>query len=167
MRLGNKIFLTFFLSIISFEVSFAEQKITTTPLINIDDIKPSFEELDEKNDIIGSKQNLKEKKNTKNLKSSQAILIGLDKITAKTSELIVNLNEDKIFGPLEIKILKCGKVKVNNKIDSVAYMQVKDLNQNDSEQVFIFNGWTFASDPSLTPFDHAIYDLKLVNCKRA
>ena len=95
MRLGNKIFLTFFLSIISFEVSFAEQKITTTPLINIDDIKPSFEELDEKNDIIGSKQNLKEKKNTKNLKSSQAILIGLDKITAKTSELIVNLNEDR------------------------------------------------------------------------
>ena len=33
----------------------------------------------------------------------------------------------KKFGPLEIKILKCGKVKVNNKIDSVAYMQVKDL----------------------------------------
>ena len=27
----------------------------------------------------------------------------------------------------EIKILKCGKVKVNNKVDSVAYMQVKDL----------------------------------------
>ena len=33
----------------------------------------------------------------------------------------------KKFGPLEIKILKCGKVKVNNKIDNVAYMQVKDL----------------------------------------
>ena len=167
MKLGNKFFLAFFLSIISFVVSFAEQRITTSPLINIDDIKPSFEESDEKNDIINSKQNLKEKKNIKNLKSSQAILIGLDKITAKSSELVVNLNEGKTFGPLEIKILKCGKVKVNNKIDSVAYMQVKDLTKNDSEQVFIFNGWTFASDPSLTPFDHAIYDLQLVNCKRA
>ena len=167
MNLGNNIFLAFFLSIISFAVSFAEQKITTSPLINIDDIKPSFEELDEKNDIINSKQSLKEKKNIKNLKSSQAILIGLDKITAKSSELVLNLNEDKTFGPLKIKILKCGKVKVNNKIDSVAYMQVKDLTKNDSEQVFIFNGWTFASDPSLTPFDHAIYDLQLVNCKRA
>ena len=152
---------------ISIEVSFAEQKVTLSPLINIDDIKPSFEELDEKNENINSMQSLKEKKNVKKLESSQAILIGLDKITAKSSELVINLNENKIFGPLEIKILKCGKVKVNNKIDSVAYMQVKDLTKNDNEQVFIFNGWTFASDPSLTPFDHAIYDLQLVNCKSA
>ena len=70
----------------------------------------------------------KRKKKSINLKISQAILIGLDKITAKSSELIVNLNESKKFGPLEIKILKCGKVKVNNKLIDVAYMQVKDLN---------------------------------------
>ena len=167
MKLGNRIFLVFFLSIALFESSIAEQKITTSPLINIDDIKPSFEEQDEKNDKINLDQSLKERKNSKKLKSSQAVLIGLDKITAKSSELVVNLNENKKFGPLEIKILKCGKVKVNNKIDSVAYMQVKDVTKNDSEQVFIFNGWTFASDPSLTPFDHAIYDLQLVDCKSA
>ena len=141
----------------------AEQKITTVPLINIDEIKPSFENLDEKNDNVNSSSKLKEKKK-KNLVTSQAILIGLDKITAKSSQLIVNLNQIKNFGPLEIKILKCGKVKVNNKIDSVAYMQVKDLTKNENEQIFIFNGWTFASDPSLTPFDHAIYDLQLLNC---
>ena len=106
---------------------------------------------------------LKKKKDIKNLKSSQAILIGLDKITAKSSELVVNLNESKKFGPLEIKVLKCGKVKINNKVDSVAYMQVKDLTKNENDKVFIFNGWTFASNPSLTPFDHAIYDLQLLN----
>ena len=94
-------------------------------------------------------------------------MIGLDKITAKSAELIVNLNESAKFGPLEIRVLECGKVKVNNMIDSVAYMQVKDLSKNDNEKVFIFNGWTFASDPSLTPFDHAIYDLKLINCNKA
>ena len=167
MKLGNKILSIFFLAMISFEISFAEQKVTSSPLINIDDIKPSYEELDEKNDNINSSKIFKEKKNEKKLKSSQAILIGLDKITAKSSELVINLNENKSFGPLEIKILKCGKVKVNNKIDSVAYMQVKDLTKNENEQVFIFNGWTFASDPSLSPFDHAIYDLQLVNCKSA
>ena len=111
-----------------------------------------------------SSKNLKTKKKSSSLKSSQAILIGLDKITAKSSKFIVNLNESRKFGPLEIKILKCGKIKANNKIDSVAYMQVKDLTKNENEQVFIFNGWTFASDPSLTPFDHAIYDLQLLNC---
>ena len=84
-------------------------------------------------------------------KSPHAILIGLDKITAKSSKLIVNLDEVKKFGPLEIKILKCGKVKINNKIDDVAYMQVKDLTKGEDEKVFIFNGWTFSSDPHLTP----------------
>ena len=147
--------------------SYAEEKISTSPLLNIEDIKPSFEELEEVNENTSLRKDLKEKKIFSNLQSSQAILIGLDKITAKSSELIVNLNESKKFGPLEIKILKCGKIKMNNKIDSVAYMQVKDLSKNDNEKVFIFNGWTFASDPSLTPFDHAIYDLQLINCNTA
>ena len=164
MKHGNKI-LSIFIILISFKSIYAEQKISSTPLINIDDIKPSFENIEDRNEVSSSKKNLKEKKTTKKLQSSQAILLGLDKITAKSSELIVNLNESKKFGPLEIKILKCGKVKVDNKTDSVAYMQVKDLTKNENDQIFIFNGWTFASDPNLTPFDHAIYGLQLLNCK--
>ena len=167
MKLGNRIFLILVLFIISKNYLTAEDKITTSPLINIEKIKPSFETLEDVSENTSTKQDLKTKKDKIRLKSSQAVLIGLDKITAKSSEFIVNLNESKKFGPLEIKILKCGKVKVNNKSDSVAYMQVKDLTKNDNEKVFIFNGWTFASDPSLTPFDHAIYDLQLLNCNNA
>ena len=164
MKLGNKICLTLLFCFFFSKILYAEDTISTTPLINVEKIKPSFEELEEENDNVISNLKLKEKSKSQSIKSSQVIMIGLDKITAKSAELIINLNEIKKFGPLEIKILKCGKVKVNNKIDSVAYMQVKDLTKNDNEQVFIFNGWTFASDPSLTPFDHAIYDLQLVNC---
>ena len=167
MKPGNNFYFLFFLLFYFFNFLYANDKITSTPLLNIEKIKPSFEDTDVENESIVSNQNLKEKKQPTKLKSSQAILIGLDKITAKASKLIVNLNETKKFGPLEIKILKCGKVKVNNKTDRVAYMQVKDLTKNDNEKVFIFNGWTFASDPSLTPFDHAIYDLQLLNCRSA
>ena len=167
MKLGNKIIKIFILFFFLLNISFAEDKISSTPLINVEQIIPSFEEPVEENENISINQNLKEKKKSTELKSSQATLIGLDKITAKSSQLIINLNESLKFGPLEIKILKCGKVKVNNIIDSVAYMQVKDLTKNENEQVFIFNGWTFASDPSLTPFDHAIYDLQLLNCNKA
>jgi len=165
MKHGNSIYIILIIFISSFSFSYSEEKITTSPLLNVEEIKPSFEELEEINENISSSKILKEKKNTTNLKSSQAILVGLDKITAKSSELIVNLNESKKFGLLEIKILKCGKIEMNNKIDSVAYMQVKDLSKNDNEKVFIFNGWTFASDPALIPFDHAIYDLQLINCR--
>ena len=167
MKLGNRIYQILILFFFFFNFSKADEKISSTPLINIEQIKPSFEELANENEKIPSGQNLKEKKIIKNLKSSQAILIGLDKITAKSSELVVNLNESIQFGQLKIKILKCGKIKMNDRIDSVAYMQVKDLTKNQNEQVFIFNGWTFASDSSLTPFDHAIYDIKLLNCNKA
>ena len=167
MKPGNRLSLAIIFYFIFFDFTLAEEKIVTSPLINVEKIKPSFEEPEQENDVISSNKKLKEKKSKIYLKSSQAVLIGLDKITAKSSKLIVNLNEIKRFGPLEIKILQCGKVRVNNKIDSVAYIQVKDLTKNENEQVFIFNGWTFASDPNLTPFDHAIYGLQLLNCKKA
>ena len=148
-----------------FTNSLAEDKIVSTPLINLEDIKPSFEESDEKNDNYTIQKKLKKKKKDKvNSQKPHAIIIGLDKITAKSKRIKINFNETKIFGPLEIKILKCGKVKTHNKIDDVAYMQVKDKSKSENEKVFIFNGWTFSSDPSLSPFDHAIYDLQLVNC---
>ena len=65
---------------------------------------------------------------------------------------------------LGVKILKCGKLNLENKKVSVAYLQVKDLTENENEKIFIFNGWSFSSDPTIAPFDHAIYDLQLVSC---
>ncbi len=166
MRLGNNfksIFLIF--SLFFFSNLLSEEKISSSTLLNLEKIKPSFEETDDKSENLGDTKNIQSKnKKIKTPSYSHAILIGLDKITAKSSEIKINLNEVKKYGPLEIRILKCGKVKVNNKFDDVAYMQVKDLTKNDNEKVFIFNGWTFSSDPSLTPFDHAIYDLQLLNC---
>lgn len=164
MKLGNKIiFLILFLFVCLNSVTHSEDKITTSPLINLDKIKPSFEEIDLKNESSAKDKKLKKKNEVKSA-PGQAILIGLDKITAKSSKLSINLNKTENFGPLEIKILKCEKIKNNNKIDNVAYMQVKDTSKSENEKVFIFNGWTFASDPHLTPFDHAIYDLQLINC---
>ncbi len=166
MKPGNNLF--YFILLLIFITPFdciSEDKIISSPLINLEEIKPSFEELESENSNSNIKKQLK-KKNIKKLPSanSQAILIGLDKITAKSSKILVKVNELKKFGSLEIKILKCGKVKNNNKIDDVAYMQVKDSTKNEDEKVFIFNGWTFSSDPNLTPFDHAIYDLQLLSC---
>ena len=165
MKVGNKINLLIFFWVFFFNsVFFAEDKILSTPLINLNKIKPSFEEIDQSNENSSSKVIIKKKDEQLKSKSPYAVLIGLDKITAKSVKLTINLDETKKFGPLEIKILKCGKVDTNNKTDNVAYMQVKDLTKGEDEKVFIFNGWTFSSDPHITPFDHAIYDLQLINC---
>ena len=166
MKLGSYRFtLSFFLLLFYNLTSFAEDRVSTSPLINLNELKPSFEEVEDLNNETISNEVIKNKKKIlpkNNLTSAK--FIGLDKITAKTSEIVINLGETKKFGPLEIKVLKCGKIDSDNKDNSVAYLQVKDMSENQNEKVFIFNGWTFASDPTIAPFDHAIYDLQLVNC---
>ena len=168
MKLGNsKIVLSTFLILFYCQFSLSEDKIISAPLINLNELKPSFEEVDNSEDEVSINNTIKQKKNflpKNNL--SNAKFIGLDKITAKTSDIIVNLGETKKFGPLEIKVLRCGKINSENKDNSVAYIQVKDVSENENEKVFIFNGWTFSSDPTIAPFDHAIYDLQLVNCNK-
>tara|TARA_Y100000994_G_C15623375_1_gene413992 strand:+ start:196 stop:717 length:522 start_codon:yes stop_codon:yes gene_type:complete len=166
MRRGNKFLIIFIFSIVfNNSMSFGQDKILSSPLINLDELKPSFEEIDETSHIKTNSGGIKKKQKIFSGNNQPfAKFIGLDKITAKTSEIIINLGEIKKFGPLEIKVLKCGEFEENDKKDSVAYLQVKDLTENQNEKVFIFNGWTFASDPTIAPFDHAIYDLQLVNC---
>ena len=42
--------------------------------------------------------------------------------------------------------------------------QYKDLKNKDNNEVFVFNGWTFSSSPTIKPFDHPIYDIWLTKC---
>ena len=165
MKLGNNIFFLITLIFFYHSTTVSEDKIVTTPLINLGELKPSFEEIDNiVDEPVADDTIMNKKKTMKKNNNSTANFIGLDKITAKTSKISINLGETKKFGPLEIKVLKCGKINLENKDDNVAYLQVKDLSENENEKVFIFNGWTFSSDPTIAPFDHAIYDLQLVNC---
>ena len=61
MKLGSKFFL--FILLLNFSCfSFAEEKITSTPLINVEQINPSFEDLDDVNENVTTSQNLKKKK---------------------------------------------------------------------------------------------------------
>ena len=167
MKLGNSnylVLISFFIIFIS--NSTAEEKILSTPLINLEELKPSFEEEGGTFNDISQQEVIKNKKKLKKNTTSSIKLIGLDKITAKTSEIIINLGETKKFGQLEIKALKCGKLITENVNDNVAYIQVKDISENENDKIFIFNGWTFSSDPTVAPFDHAIYDLQLISCSK-
>ena len=90
-------------------------------------------------------------------------LKALDKITAKTSSMTIAIGDKKFFGSLEIKPLKCQLSADSS--DTVAYIQVKDLSAKDNDRVFLFNGWTFTSSPTLQPIDHPIYDLWVTSCE--
>ena len=65
---------------------------------------------------------------------------------------------------LVIKSMKCTNSEFDDNPEIIAYIQVRDLTKNDNDKVFVFNGWMFSSSPSIAPFDHAVYDIWLVNC---
>jgi hypothetical protein len=170
MILG-KIKFIYFLFLISFStIVFAEDKITTIPLENLENLEPSFEKDDLKKKYILENEDiiLKEKKITlTKSKETRVNIIALDKITAKTSDLHILLGQTKKFGLLEIKALQCGSIKSLTEPGHAAYIQVKDLSENKNEQVFVFNGWTFSSSTTLRPLDHPVYDFWLVSCDNA
>ena len=88
----------------------------------------------------------------------------LDKVSSKTSNIIVKIGEELIFQNLVINILKCRNSEFDDDPEVTAYMQVRDLKIKDKDKVFIFNDWTFASSPSIRPFDHPVYDIWLKKC---
>ena len=88
----------------------------------------------------------------------------LDKVSSKTSQLTLNIQEEKAFENLLIKILKCKNSEFDDDPEITAYMQVQDVTIKSNDKVFIFNGWTFSSSPSVSLFDHPVYDIWLTKC---
>ncbi len=173
MKLGKikKYFLYIFLFSFSFSLVHADNKIQSVPLINLEELSPTFEEekselekIDESNTAVDQEEATEQGEVAKNDKI-YINLKALDKITAKTSSLRLAVGEKKFFGPLEIKALKCQLSENQDISDTVAYIQVKDLSAKDNDRVFLFNGWTFASSPTLQSIDHPVYDLWITSCE--
>ena len=121
--------------------------------------------MEKQNVNLNSTEDTQEKSNIEKNDKIYINLKALDKITAKTSVIRLAVGEKKNFGALEIKALKCQLSENNDFTDTVAYLQVKDLSTKDNNQVFLFNGWTFASSPTLQSIDHPIYDLWITSCE--
>ena len=88
----------------------------------------------------------------------------LDKISSKNYKIKIKIGEEKKFKNISIKPLKCKNSKFDDNPEIIAYLQVKDLKNIGNNEVFVFNGWTFSSSPSINTFDHPVYDLWLVKC---
>ena len=174
MKLGNFKFFFLCLLLILTNTFFvlAEDKIESVPLINLEELSPTFEEdktelekIEDKNITLNKSDDISSE--PKSLKDDKVYinLTALDKITAKTSSIKLAIGDKKIFGSLEIQALKCQLSESSDTSDAVAYIQVKDLSAKDNNQVFVFNGWTFASSPTLQSIDHPVYDLWITGCE--
>ena len=88
----------------------------------------------------------------------------LDKVSSKNSKLEIQLGKETKFKNLLIKVFKCKNSEFDDNPEVTAYLQVKDTSNKSNDEVFVFNGWTFSSSPSIRPFDHPVYDIWLTKC---
>ena len=99
-----------------------------------------------------------------NLEGTYTDIKILDKISSKNTLLKLKNGDLIKFKDLTIKSLKCKNSEFDDNPEITAYLQVTDLNNTNNDEVFVFNGWMFSSSPSITPFDHPVYDIWLVSC---
>ncbi len=105
-----------------------------------------------------------ELKSNSNLEGNYTDIKILDKISSKNELIKLNNKEEFIYKDLSIKSMKCANSEFDDNPEITAYLQVKDLTNNDKDDVYVFNGWMFSSSPSIAPFDHPVYDIWLVRC---
>ena len=100
-----------------------------------------------------------------NLEGEYTIIKILDKISSKNDTIKLKNKEEVFFKDLSIKSLKCSNSEFDDNPEIKAYIQVKDVKNENKDNVFVFNGWMFSSSPSIKPFDHAVYDIWLTDCR--
>ena len=88
----------------------------------------------------------------------------LDKISSKNTLIKLKNTEEIRYKDLLIKSLKCKNSEFDDNPEITTYLQIKDNKNSNNDEVFVFNGWTFSSSPSIQVFDHPVYDLWILKC---
>lgn len=119
-------------------------------------------------------------------------LRALNKVTAKYSDIVINIGETAIYGSLELTPRYCDKRPPEEFPETTAFVEIVDkagaLKSDfkvpvakadpvaaDAEDAAghvrqlpegtIFSGWMFASSPALNGVEHAVYDVWVIDCK--
>ncbi len=93
------------------------------------------------------------------------VLQGLDKITARVSTFEIEVGKVGSFGVLSIEVKSCKKKPPTEPPEKVAFVVINDLKTGE-KMIEVFNGWMFASSPSLNGLEHPVYDVWVLDCKK-
>ena len=99
------------------------------------------------------------------IQMDEAVLQGLDKITARVSTIKVAVGQTVAFGSLQITLRACDKRPPEEPPESAAFLQVVEQKPGETQAVARFSGWMFASSPALSAMEHPVYDLWVLDCE--
>lgn len=97
-------------------------------------------------------------------RAAEAVLQGLDKVTARVSTFSAPIDQSVRFGPLEVRALACTKRPPEEPPEAAAYLQINEVHPNQPPER-LFAGWMFASSPALNALEHPVYDVWVLGCR--
>lgn len=86
----------------------------------------------------------------------------LDKVTARTSELRLPINEAVRLKNLVITMRSCKTAPPEEEPETTMFLEV--VQDKDGIVETIFMGWMFASSPGIHALEHPIYDVWPLSC---
>lgn len=108
------------------------------------------------------------------IKQPAVLLRGLDKITGRSTDIEVGVDDFALFGGLRVSVKACHQTPPTEAPESVAYIEVEDfgfeiqamdkLPEEIDRDKRVFHGWMFASSPGLNALEHPIYDVWVIRC---
>ena len=163
MKSGNlvtKFNFLFFLviSLLTFQVKSEEVQIS--PLLKLDEISPSYEEVyDEDLNIIIDESPAKQK--SLEVDDVDFVIISiLNKITANVSQVKLDLKENYFHDELRIYPIYCKINDPNERPEVSVYLNIYDKKNNDK----LFAGWMLKTLPSVSSLEHPLYDIWINDC---
>jgi hypothetical protein len=97
-------------------------------------------------------------------KGLAAVLRGVDKITARVSDIQAPLEKPIRYGSLQIVVRACSKRPPEETPEVTAFLEIADVRPDGGAKP-LFSGWMFASSPALSALEHPVYDVWVIDCR--
>ena len=150
-----------FIFIMLFIFSSNAEEIMVAPLINLDEIEPTYDEEIILNNDENQITEIKKKDSDSNDGNvSTAEISILNKITTNVDTLKLPLKENFLYQELKIYPIGCYLSGPYEKTEIGIYL---NIHHKDSKEK-IFNGWMLQSLPSISSMEHPIYDIWVEDC---
>lgn len=112
---------------------------------------------------------------------NQATLRALDKITGRSTDIVVKVGEPVVYGSLRVELKTCYQAPPEEIPESAAFLRIastipvavetmeatvaaKEAPANAAENPILFSGWMYASSPGLNALEHPVYDIWVIRC---
>ena len=112
---------------------------------------------------------------------NQATLRALDKITGRSTDIVVKVGEPVVYGSLWVELKTCFQAPPEEVPESAAFLRIASTQPvavetmevavaatavapEAADNPILFSGWMYASSPGLNALEHPLYHIWVIRC---